>query len=38
MVDILLPTDKNKVLIHKALAEANNLKVGDTIKANKECW
>ena len=30
-----MPTDKGKVLIHKALAEANNLKVGDTIKAKK---
>ena len=27
----IVATDKNKVLIHKALAEANNLKVGDTI-------
>ena len=31
----IVPTDKGKVLIHKALAEANNLKVGDTIKAKK---
>ena len=31
----IVATDKNKVLIHKALAEANNLKVGDTIKAKK---
>ncbi len=31
----IVPTDKGKVLIHKALAEANNLKVGDTIKATK---
>lgn len=31
----IVPTDKNKVLIHKALAEANNLKVGDTIRATK---
>ena len=31
----IVATDKNKVLIHKALAEANNLKVGDTIKATK---
>ena len=31
----ILPTDQGKVLIHKALAEANNLKVGDTIKAKK---
>ena len=34
----IVATDKNKVLIHKDLAEANNLKVGDTIKSNKECW
>ena len=31
----IVESDKNKVLIHKALAEANNLKVGDTIKAKK---
>ena len=31
----IVATDKNKVLIHKDLAEANNLKVGDTIKATK---
>ena len=31
----IVATDKNKVLIHKDLAEANNLKVGDTIKAKK---
>lgn len=31
----IVSTDKNKVLIHKALAELNNLKVGDTIEAKK---
>ena len=31
----IVATDKNKVLIHKDLAELNNLKVGDTIKAKK---
>ena len=31
----LVATDKNKVLIHKALAEKNKLKVGDKIKGTK---
>ena len=31
----IVKEDKNKVLIHKDLAELNNLKVGDTIVANK---
>ena len=31
----IVETDKNKVLIHKALAEKNNLKVGDKIKGTK---
>ena len=31
----IVESDKNKVLIHKALAEKNNLKVGDKIKGTK---
>ncbi|MDU5111532.1 MAG: FtsX-like permease family protein [Clostridium sp.] len=31
----IVENDRNKVLIHKALAEKNNLKVGDIIKATK---
>ena len=31
----IVATDKNKVLIHKALAEKNNLKIGDILKATK---
>ena len=30
----IVATDKNKVLIHKALAEKNNLKIGDIVTLN----
>ena len=33
----LVEGDKNKVLVHKALAEKNNLKVGDRIIGTKDC-